>query len=153
MSPRCSVVRTWSPRSVPHHNIFETSCLKNISNMAIFEYIMYIRIYMVILWPNIENGPTKWPPRNFEFRGLPPRNFEYMGHDNHHETDKSKTRHIHFGGNVWRTKFWFENLLSPFLIQPINRFVFVLFFLLLEMIFSENALGEIRLVCSTPKTP
>jgi hypothetical protein len=44
-------------------------------------------------------------------------------------------------------------LLSPFLIQPINWFVFVLFFLLLETIFSENTLGEIRLVCSSPKTP
>jgi hypothetical protein len=58
-----------------------------------------------------------------------------------------------FGGNVWRTKFWFKNLLSPFLIQPINRFVFVLFFLLLETIFSKMLWGGIWLVCSSPKTP
>ncbi len=42
--------------------------------------------------------------------------------------------------------------MGPVLIQPINRFVFVLFLLLLETILSENALGEIWLVCSLPNT-
>ena len=31
---------------------------------------MYIRIYMVVLWMNIEYGPLSQPPRKFEITGL-----------------------------------------------------------------------------------
>ena len=37
----------------------------------------------------------------------------------------------HLGGSEKRTKFWFEILLGQILIMDINRFVFVLFLLLL----------------------
>jgi hypothetical protein len=31
---------------------------------------MYIRIYMVVLWMNIEYGPLSQPPRKIEITGL-----------------------------------------------------------------------------------
>ncbi len=45
----------------------------------------------------------------------------------------------HLGWSKKRTKFWFEILLGQILIMDINRFVFVLFLLLLFLFWSENA--------------
>ena len=47
-----------------------------------------------------------------------------------------------FGGDKKRMKFWFNNLLGQFLIQPIIRFLLVLLFLRVEWFLLENAVGR-----------
>ena len=60
------------------------------------------------------------------------------------KTGKSKTRHLVFGGNKKRTKFREKNLLGPFLIMVINRFVFVLLLMLFFLFSPDNAVVRNR---------
>ncbi len=58
------------------------------------------------------------------------------------KTDKSKRKQIAFGGNEKRTKFRKKNLLGPFSIMVINRFVFILLLLLFYLFSPDNAVCE-----------
>ena len=80
------------------------------------------------------------------------KNHEFIPPDGVTMTDKSKTRHLVFWREQKTDEISKKNLLGPFSIMVINRFVFVLLLILFFLFSPENAVVRNRVSDHLAKT-